>query len=606
MNPPPLPTDPPTPGKPLLKGMNLGGLFSIGMTDDFEAQANAAQAWKAPAAADIAYLFPGYEVRSLIGRGGMGAVYEARQLDLDRKVAIKLLPMETSLDEGFVQRFQREARAMARLQHPGIVSVYQFGTARDGRLYFVMEFVDGMTLHDLIHSGHLTVAQALEIVKQVCEALAYAHEEGVVHRDIKPSNILVDKKGRVKVADFGLAKMARTAKSEAASLMHTQTGHIMGTPDYAAPEQMRGGNEVDHRADIYSLGVMFYEMLTGEVPRGLFVPPSEKTGTDTRLDKVVLRALHENPAKRYQQATQLRDEVTKTQAGGVRGADAVPRPATPVPPPQNSVMRTLYTVWRMAKDGSGWKAVFGAFALMAFTAIIGVSVALWGPHQWFSKPKPVTESVVAVKSGISQARDVPKAGRSSTPATPEPKSQPAPAPAVKVEPEKKPVAPPLSPMPAPVVVTPPTPAPSPKPEPLPPAPPPRAMIVEDAPPAPAPSAPKADAVFQGKRFVLHSQPITWTQAHDHARNQGGRLATVMNAEHNRWLVQTFAPGTDGLFLGGQCWMPGGLWEWDSGSKWTFSAWTGEVPIYGVLILQPDGTWKPGSFEDKRPFVMEMP
>jgi len=603
MTPPPLPNDPQTPGKPLLQGMNLGGLFSLGMTDDFEAQANAAQAWKAPAAEDIAYLFPGYEVRSLIGRGGMGAVYEARQLDLDRKVAIKLLPMETSLDEGFVQRFQREARAMARLQHPGIVAVYQFGTARDGRLYFVMEFVDGMTLFDLIHSGHLTVAQALEIVKQVSEALAYAHEEGVVHRDIKPSNILVDKKGRVKVADFGLAKMARTAKSEAASLMHTQTGHIMGTPDYAAPEQMRGGTEVDHRADIYSLGVMFYEMLTGEVPRGLFVPPSEKTGTDTRLDKVVLRALHENPAKRYQQATQLRDEVTKTQASGVRGADAVPRPAKPVPPPQNSVMRTLYTVWRMAKDGSGWKAVFGAFVLMALTAIIGVSVALWGPHQWFSKPKPTPEAVVAVKSSVSQATTVPKAARSSSFSSPEPK------PAAPALDKGKPP----TPQPKPVAKNEPAASPSvpqPKPEPTPTPPPvaPRAMVVEEAPPEPKPmpAAPKTEASFNGKRFVLHAQPMTWTQAHEHAKAQGGRLATVMNAEHNRWLAQTFAPGADGLFLGGQCWMPGGLWEWDSGTKWTFSAWSGEVPIYGVLILQADGAWKPGSFEDRRGFIMEMP
>lgn len=130
------------------------------------------------------------------------------------------------------------------------------------------------------------------------------------------------------------------------------------------------------------------------------------------------------------------------------------------------------------------------------------------------------------------------------------------------------------------------------------------MIVEDAPPAPSSS--KNDAVFQGKRFVLHAQPMTWTQAHDHAKSQGGRLATVMNAEHNQWLTKNFAPGADGLFLGGQCWMPGGLWEWDSGSKWTFSAWSGEVPIYGVLILQADGAWKTGSFEDKRPFVMELP
>ncbi len=599
MNPPPLPNESPPPSKPLLKGMNLGGLFSIGMTDEFEADA-AVPTWKAPAAEDVAYLFPGYEVRRLIGRGGMGAVYEARQMDLDRKVAIKLLPMETSMDEGFVQRFQREARALARLQHPGIVAVYQFGTARDGRLYFVMEHVDGMTLYDLIHGGHLTVAQALEIVKQVCEALAYAHEEGVVHRDIKPSNILVDTKGRVKVADFGLAKMARTAKSEAASLMHTQTGHVMGTPDYAAPEQMRGGSDVDHRADIYSLGVMFYEMLTGEVPRGLFVPPSEKTGTDVRLDKVVLRALHENPAKRYQQASQLRDEVTKTQASGLRGGDAIPRSAKPPSRPQNSVMHTLYTVWRMAKDGSGWKAVFGAFALMVLTAIIGVSIALWGPHQWFTKPKPTTETVAVVKSRISQATTVPKAVRTPSVSSPDPK--PVPPVVAKVElPMPKPdpvvVAPPL---PTPVVAMP-TPAPAPKPEPAPP----RAMIVIEEPPPPA-TSPATDTTFQGKRYVLHPQPMTWSQAHEFAKQRGGRLATVSSPEHNQWLAKTFAPSAEGLFLGGQCWMPGGNWEWDSGTKWRYAAWQGEVPIYGVLILQADGAWKAGSFEDKRSFVMEIP
>jgi len=184
------------------------------------------------------------------------------------------------------------------------------------------------------------------------------------------------------------------------------------------------------------------------------VPPSEKTGTDYASTRWCCVHCIENPSKRYQQATQLRDEVTKTQASGVRGADAVPRPAKPVPP-QNSVMRTLYTVWRMAKDGSGWKAAFGAFALMALTAIIGVSVALWGPHQWFTKPKSETNEVIPVKSSISQASTVPKAVRDSKSSAPAPK--PEPAPIATVAPQKQPVAPP-SPMPAPVVVTPPPPA----------------------------------------------------------------------------------------------------------------------------------------------------
>jgi len=131
------------------------------------------------------------------------------------------------------------------------------------------------------------------------------------------------------------------------------------------------------------------------------------------------------------------------------------------------------------------------------------------------------------------------------------------------------------------------------------------MIVTEEPPPPA-TAPATDPTFQGKRYVLHPQPMTWTQAHEFAKQRGGRLATVSSPEHNQWLAKTFAPSAEGLFLGGQCWMPGGNWEWDSGTKWRYAAWQGEVPIYGVLILQADGAWKAGSFEDKRSFVMEMP
>lgn len=516
-------------GAPLLKGVNLGGLYSIGMTDEFEAGAGAAaQDWTPPAVEEVAHLFPGFEVRKLIGRGGMGAVYEARQLDLDRRVAVKVLPRETSLDEGFVQRFQREARALARLQHPGIVAVYQSGTAQDGRLYFVMEHVDGTTLFDLIHAGHLTVSQALEIVKQICEALAYAHEEGVVHRDIKPSNILVDKKGRVKIADFGLAKLARSPKGEAASLMHTQTGYVMGTPDYAAPEQMRGGVEVDHRADIYSLGVMLYEMLTGQVPRGLFVPPSEKTGTDARLDKVVLRALHENPERRYQQATQMRDEVTRTQAGGLRGGDAVPGATQSATPSQaRPVPRTLYAL-----------PVFLILALVMTFVISRVTSGPPGPGHGRS------EEVSRVLNG------------QSTP------------------------------------VSPPIPQHSEKPS--------------HVQPPGVPLAFTASASLEGKRYLFYPHLLTWAKAHDEARKRGGRLASAASSEVNEWLARTFAKDTKGLFLGGQCWMPGGTWEWDSGAQWGFSAWLGEAPIYGVVILQPDGTWKAGSYDDALPFIVELP
>lgn len=161
-----------------------------------------------PDPAELAARFPQLEVLELLGQGGMGAVYKARQTRLDRLVALKVLPPQAAADPAFAERFAREARALARLGHPHIVAVHGFGEA-DGLYYFVMEFVDGANLWELIRTGSLTPEQALAIVPQICEALQFAHDEGVVHRDIKPENVLVDRRGRVKIADFGLAKAER-------------------------------------------------------------------------------------------------------------------------------------------------------------------------------------------------------------------------------------------------------------------------------------------------------------------------------------------------------------------------------------------------------------
>ena len=266
--------------------------------------------WTPPSVAELAPLFPAFEIQALIGRGGMGAVYRARQAALDRLVAVKVLPLEVSVDEEFAERFRREARALARLQHPNIVGVFDFGTTSEGHLFFVMEYVEGTDLARLIHAGGVDAAQAIGFVKQVCDALQHAHAQGVVHRDIKPANVLVDRDGHVKVSDFGLARLP----AEEETRERTQPGTAMGTPDYAAPEQLRGGG--DHRADIYSLGVMFYELLTGQVPRGVFEPPSKKARVDERLDAVVQRALREEPEQRYQQASELREDMRRAEMRG--------------------------------------------------------------------------------------------------------------------------------------------------------------------------------------------------------------------------------------------------------------------------------------------------
>jgi tRNA A-37 threonylcarbamoyl transferase component Bud32 len=272
-----------------------------------------------PAAADVAGFFPQLNALELIGHGGMGAVYKARQTKLDRLVAVKIIRPETTADPAFAERFMREARAMARLNHPGIVAIHDFGEidATDGAAgtdhrfagqlyYFIMEYVDGANLRQLMQTGQLSPELAVTIVPQVCEALQFAHDDGVVHRDIKPENILLDSKGRVKIADFGLAKIAGGAGEE---WTLTGTHQVMGTPRYMAPEQMAGSRTIDHRADIYSLGVVFYEMLTGTVPAGHFAPPSQKSNIDARLDEVVLRAMASEPERRFQAARDLRASV---------------------------------------------------------------------------------------------------------------------------------------------------------------------------------------------------------------------------------------------------------------------------------------------------------
>jgi serine/threonine protein kinase len=280
----------------------------------------------APEPAELAKHFPQLEILVLLGQGGMGAVYKARQMKLDRLVALKILPPTWGQDPAFAERFTREARALARLSHPNIVSIHDFGES-GGLFYFIMEFVDGASLRQVLLEGRLTPAESLKIVPQLCDALQYAHDEGLVHRDIKPENILLDRRGRVKIADFGLAKLVGTAPAQ-----YTLTGsrQVMGTPHYMAPEQMEKPQTVDHRADIYSLGVVFYEMLTGELPLGRFAPPSHKAAVDGRLDDIVLRALAKEPRERYQKISELKADVDGS-AGGA-AASPVRRSASGLPP----------------------------------------------------------------------------------------------------------------------------------------------------------------------------------------------------------------------------------------------------------------------------------
>ena len=269
--------------------------------------------WQPPDPGEVARLLPQYAISRLIGRRGMGAVYQGVQLSLHRDVAVKLLPPELGASPEFEARFRREAMAMARLNHPNIVQIHDYGQTAEGHHYIVMEYVDGTNLRHLIRGGGLDAVEALRAVSRICDALEYAHGEGFVHRDIKPTNIFISRKGDLKIGDFGLVKLV--GDSAGAGLEEgglTLTDMAMGTPHYVAPEQWQGSNAVDRRADIYSLGVMFYEMLTGSVPQGAFRAPSERVGTlDVRIDGVVYRAMQEHPDDRYQSAADLRMDVDR-------------------------------------------------------------------------------------------------------------------------------------------------------------------------------------------------------------------------------------------------------------------------------------------------------
>ncbi len=289
-----------------------------------------------PSLEEIATAFPDLEILDLIGHGGMSAVFRVRQPKLDRVVALKVLPKSLAATPGFAERFTREGRVLARLSHPNIVAVHDFGES-GGFCYLIMEYVDGVNLRQAMRAGRFTPEQALNIIPALCDALQFAHSQGVLHRDIKPENILLDSKGRVKIADFGIAKIISEDAGDA--MLLTQSGARLGTAPYMAPEQIEQPSSVDHRADIYSLGVVFYEMLTGELPLGRFAAPSEKSAVGGNIDEIVFRALEKERGRRQQSAGEF-----KTQIEGLGTGQRLPQAAKR---PQNFEYKSKRMLWGM-------------------------------------------------------------------------------------------------------------------------------------------------------------------------------------------------------------------------------------------------------------------
>ena len=269
-----------------------------------------------------------YELDGIVGRGGMAEVFRARDIRLDRIVAVKTLREDLARDATFQARFRREAQSAASLNHPSIVAVYDTGEDNEGPShvpYIVMEYVDGRTLRDLLRDDRrLLPERALEITDGVLRALDYSHRNGIIHRDIKPGNVMLTRTGEVKVMDFGIAR----AVSDAQATM-TQTAQVIGTAQYLSPEQARG-ERVDARSDLYSTGCLLYELLTGRPPflgdspvaiayqhvRENPVPPSQlDPEIPAWADSIVLRAMAKDPADRYQSAADMRTDIQRALSG---------------------------------------------------------------------------------------------------------------------------------------------------------------------------------------------------------------------------------------------------------------------------------------------------
>ena len=288
-------------------------------------------------------------IEELLGQGGMARVYKGRQEKLDRQVAVKILPPYYAADQNFVDRFRLEAKALAKLSHPNIVVVHDAGE-ESGHLYIIMEYVSGGTLKQRIAPG-MNVSEIQRVTREVASALTYAHEVGIIHRDVKPVNVLMDPNGRSVLSDFGIAKVLEGSERL------TGTGAGVGTPEYMSPEQCRGNVVVDARADIYALGVMLYEMLTGRPPfladnytalahSHIYEPAPPPSRFNPRISpavqSVVLKALEKSPADRFQKATEL--SVALDMAVAAQSPMQMPtgRPAPqPTPPRAPAAYSTL-------------------------------------------------------------------------------------------------------------------------------------------------------------------------------------------------------------------------------------------------------------------------
>ena len=497
----------------------------------------------APTIEELAPLFPAYELESFIAQGGMGAVYKARQISLDRPVAIKILPQEFGEDPQFRASFEAEAKAMARLNHPNLIAVYDFGDI-EGMLYIVMEFVHGKALYYSSHNKAIDPKVALDIVSTVCRGLAHAHRGGIIHRDIKPANILLDTEARPKIGDFGLAHPVDRDDEDRL---------VFGTPGYTAPEIYRRDPNVDQRSDIFSVGALLYELISGKQPAK--DSHSMTTGTDSRIDAIIKKATNPDPNLRHLDVDQLADEIDAL-LPKLSGPKFATTPAAKAP----SFTPSPSVVLASNKQKSGALSFF----LVLLVLFGGGAVAYFALLKKPTPDKP--PAVTSVNEPQSRDRQKPK-----------PEARKNQNRERKPKPKRSDLARNKRPTPKPE----PTPN-KPKPKPTPSTETPMQALARLSP-----------ALIDGEReefppetiktetsaYFLVKQIMTWDEARHFASSSGAQLATLKSTEELQWFHDKFKSPTP-VWLGAS----------DSGfeKRW---AWDEGIPVDETL-------WAPGSPDNK--------
>jgi len=491
--------------------------------------------FEAPQVEDLQDLLPTYEIIDFIAKGGMGAVYRARQISLDREVAIKILPSEFGENEDFRKGFEAEARAMARLNHPNLIGVYDCGEV-EGMPYIVMEYVKGKALYYSAKGVRIDPIEAVNLTLGICKGLAHAHAADILHRDIKPANILLDADKQPKVGDFGLA---HTIDSEEGAML------LFGTPGYSAPEVLHNSGKISKQSDVFSIGVLFYELLTGELPGEDFVSVTEKASVDARYDRLIRRALDPDPDpdRRFDDARELANEFEKLLNASpvIINADA-----SPLPSPAISKPGTAWSMWRT----------------LAMIAILLVPI-------YFATKAYKQKNDIIGQDEITSNEPAPPPNKPRVPETPRKKDQ-KPKPSVRPKPLAEPPLEALARL--------------------------RQQLFDGE----RSHFPPSTFESSDLRYLFVETPMTWHEAGTFAEKHGGHLSSIRNlAVANR--IAKNIPADTAIWLGGG---PVGNndWAWVDGSDWTLGKPESGIGIAAALTAR--GEVQSKSSDIRYPFIIQ--